>query len=127
MQQLGLDIPSFKLKRCFAVDVKSDSLTIQGLDPSTKKNPYSFIKGVKVELRTLGSQFDLTKEPFFVKFPRNLVPLEEAPLKVHLTLAFQGHYGEPEVTIKHVVSDIGCTIFVLQFDVAAGEWQVEKQ
>lgn len=127
MQQLGLDIPSFKLKRCFAVDVKSDSLTIQGLDPSTKKNPYSFIKGAKVELRTLGFQFDLTKEPFFVKFPRQVVPSEEAPLKVHLTLAFQGHYGEPEVTIKHVVSNIGRTIFVLQFDVAAGEWQVEKQ
>ena len=37
MQQLGLTIPSFKLQRCFAVDVKSDSLTIQGLDPSTKR------------------------------------------------------------------------------------------
>lgn len=127
MQQLGLTIPSFKLQRCFAVDVKSDSLTIQGLDPSTKKNPYSFIKGVKVDLASLRSEFDLTKEPFFVKFPHHVTPTEENLLPVNLTLAFQGHYGEPEITIKHVVTEFGRTVFMLLFDVAAREWQVEKQ
>lgn len=36
MKRLGLEVPSFRLKRCFAVDVTTDSLTIQGLDPFTK-------------------------------------------------------------------------------------------
>lgn len=127
MQQLGLEIPTFKLKRCFAVDAKSDSLTIQGLDPSTKKNPYSFLKGVKIDLPTLKFEFELTKEPFFVKFPCHVAPSEEDPLPVNLTLAFQGHYGEPEITVKHAVSDFGRAVFMLEFDVVAGEWQIERQ
>ena len=126
MKRLGLEIPSFKLKRCFAVDVNPDSLTIQGLDPSTK-NPYSFIKGVKVDVPTLRLEFDLTKEPFCVKFPRRVAPSEGAPLTVNLTITFHGHYGEPETTVKHVISDMGRTVFMLLFDMAAGEWQIKKQ
>lgn len=127
MKQLGLEIPSFKLKRCFALDVQSDSLAIQGLDPSTKKNPYSFLKEVKVELPTLGSKFDLSQEPFIIKFPHNVVLSEDAPVAVNLTLAFQGHYGEPEVAVKHAISGVGRTVFMLYFDVAASEWQIERR
>ena len=101
MKRLGLEVPCFKLKRCFAVDVTADSLTIQGLDPFTK-SPYSFLKGISIKLPTLQTNFQIDKEPFIVKFPLS----KEVPLSVSLTLTFQGHYGEPELTINHIFSNI---------------------
>ena len=126
MKRFGLEIPQFQLKRCLAIEVTSESLTIQGLDPVTK-TPYSFMKSVKVDLPSLRSEHDLTKEPFYVKFPSCVSPSEGNALTVDVILAFQGHYGEPEITIKHVVSKLGSTIFMLKFDVATGEWKIEKQ
>jgi len=126
MKRFGLEIPQFQLKRYLAIEVTSESLTIQGLDPVTK-TPYSFMKSVKVDLPSLRSEHDLTKEPFYVKFPSHMSPSEGNALTVDVTLAFQGHYGEPEITIKHVVSKLGSTIFMLKFDVATGEWKIEKQ
>lgn len=125
MKRLGLEVPPFKLKRCFAVDATTDSLTIQGLDPSTN-SPYSFLKGVSIKLPTLGSDFQISKEPFFVKFPCHVTLSEEVPLSVSLTLTFQGHYGEPELAINHVISSAGRSIFMLEFDVASAEWHVHK-
>ena len=126
MKRFGLEIPQFQLKRCLAIEVTSESLTIQGLDPVTK-TPYSFMKSVKVNLPSLRSEHDLTKEPFYVKFPGHVSPSEGNALSVDVTLTFQGHYGEPEITIKHVVSKLGSTIFMLKFDVATGEWEIVKQ
>ncbi|XP_067052036.1 uncharacterized protein [Acropora muricata] len=127
MKQLELEIPPFKLKRCCIVHLKSDTLTIQGLDTSTNKKPYSFIKAVTVELPALGSTTDLKKEPFGVKVAPNVVPSEEAPVTVNLTLVFWGHYGEPEIKIRHKIISRQPTMFLLQFDVTKGEWQIEKQ
>ena len=124
MKKLGLEVPSFKLKRCFEVDATNDSLAIQGLDPSTK-SPYSFLKGVSINLPSLGLHFQISKEPFVVKFPSH-TRSKEVPLSVSLTLTFQGHYGEPELSIKHVISNVGRTIFMLEFDVASAEWHVHK-
>ena len=64
---------------------------------------------------------------FPVKFPSRVSPSEGNVLTVDVTLAFQGHYGEPEITIKHVVSKLGSTIFMLKFDVATGEWKIENK
>lgn len=125
MKRLGLEVPSFKLKRCFAVDATTDFLTIQGLDPSTK-SPYSFLKSISIKLPTLESDFQINKEPFFVKFPRHVSLSKEVPLPVSLTLTFQGHYGEPELAISHTISSVGRTIFMLEFDVASAEWHVHK-
>lgn len=127
MKQLELEIPPFKLKRCCIVHLKSDTLTIQGLDTSTNKKPYSFIKAVTVELPALGSTTDLKKEPFGVKVAPDVVPSEEAPVTVNLTLVFWGHYGEPEIKIRHKITSRQPTMFLLQFDVTKGEWQIEKQ
>ena len=126
MKRFGLEIPQFQLKRCLAIEVTSESLTIQGLDPVTK-TPYSFMKSVKVNLPSLRSEHDLTKEPFYIKFPSRVSPSEGNALTVDVTLAFQGHYGEPEITIKHVVSKLGSTIFMIKFDVSTGEWEIVKQ
>ena len=90
MKRLGFEVPSFKLRRCFAVDATTGSLTIQGLDPSTK-SPYSFLKGISFKLPTLGAEFQITKEPFFIKFPHHVSLSQEVPLSVSLTLTFQGH------------------------------------
>ena len=125
MKRLGLEVPSFTLKRCFAVDVTTDSLTIQGLDPFTK-SPYSFLKGVSIKLPTLQSNFQIDKEPFRVRFPQHVTLSKDVPLSVSLTLTFQGHYGEPELTINHIISNIECIIFMLEFDVASAEWHVHK-
>jgi len=125
MKRLGLEVPSFKLKRCFAVDATTDSLTIQGLDPSTK-SPYSFLKSISIKLPTLESDFQITKEPFFVKFPGHVSLSKEVPLPVSLALTFQGHYGEPELAISHTITNVGRTIFMLEFDVASAEWHVHK-
>ena len=124
MKRLGLEVPSFKLKRCFAVDVTTDSLTIQGLDPFTK-SPYSFLKGISIKLPTLGSSFQIDKEPFRLKLPHHNLS-KEVPLSVSLTLTFQGHYGEPELTINHIISNIERIIFMLEFDVASAEWHVHE-
>ena len=124
MKRLGIKVPSFKLKRCFAVDATTNSLTIQGLDLSTK-SPYSFLKGISVNLPMLGSDFQFNKEPFFVKLPQVILS-KEVPLSVSLTLTFQGHYGEPDLAINHTISSVGRTIFVLEFDVASAEWHVHK-
>ena len=126
MKRFGLEIPQFQLKRCLAIEVTSESLTIQGLDPVTK-TPYSFMKSVKVNLPSLRSEHDLTKEPFYIKFPSRVSPSEGNALTVDVTLTFQGHYGEPEITIKHVVSKLGSTIFMIKFDVSTGEWEIVKQ
>lgn len=125
MKRLGLEVPSFTLKRCFAVDVTTDSLTIQGLDPFTK-SPYSFLKGVGIKLPTLQSNFQIDKEPFRVRFPQHVTLSKDVPLSVSLTLTFQGHYGEPELTINHIISNIERIIFMLEFDVASAEWHVHK-
>ena len=125
MKRLGLEVPCFKLKRCFAVDVTTDSLTIQGLDPFTK-SPYSFLKGISIKLPTLQTNFQIDKEPFSVKFPNHVTLSKEVPLSVSLTLTFQGHFGEPELTINHIFSNIERIIFMLEFDVASAEWHVHK-
>ena len=125
-KRLGLEVPSFKLKRCFALYVTDDDLTIQGWDPSTK-HPYSFLKGVNVELPSLKSDYKLGKEPLHAKFPRRVTPSTENPLSVNLTLIFHGHYGEPELAVNHLITNIGRTVFILEFDVAAGEWQIWKE
>lgn len=126
MKRLGLEVPSFKLKRCFAVDAMADCLAIQGLDPSTK-TPYSFLKGVNINLPDLNSDIQLEKEPFLIKFPRRVAPSTENPLSLGLTLTFQGHYGEPELAVNHLITNLGHTIFMLEFDVVAGEWCFQKQ
>jgi len=125
IKRLGLEVPSFKLKRCFSMDATTDSLTIQGLDPFTK-SPYSFLKGVSIKLPTLGSDFQISKEPFVVRFPHHVTLSKEVPLSVSLTLTFQGHYGEPQLSINHIISNVGHTIFMLEFDVASAEWHVHK-
>lgn len=124
MKRLGLEVPAFKLKRCFAAQFRGDSLTIQGLDPSIK-TPYSFLKRVKIELPS--AQTELSKEPFFFKFPRPVSPSKENPLSMRLTLSFQGHYGEPDLSVNHMITGEGITVFVLEFDVAAGEWHIQKE
>lgn len=126
MKQLGLEVPQFKLKRCFKVDVNEESLTIQGQDPATKK-PYSFLKGVNIELPTLKKELQLSKEPFVVKFPRRVTLSRENCLQVSLVLSFQGHYGEPDLTIQKYITDAGKTVFLLTFDITAGEWHVEEE
>lgn len=125
MKQLGFEIPPFKLKRCIAIRVTSDSLTIQGLDPSTKKNPYSFIKDITLEVPAVGLKTVLIKEPFVAKIPSHVVPSEEVPLTANLTLALKGHYGEPEIKINHIITDTQRTVLILQYDFAKAEWQIE--
>ena len=127
MQRLGLEVPSFKLIRCFAVEVTEGSASIQGLDPSTC-NPYSFLKEVFIQLPShLGSSAKLTKEPFRVEFFRKVAPTASKPLSLVLTLGFQGHYQEPDLTVKHTVCNLERTVYMLHFDVASKEWNVARQ
>ena len=124
LKEFGLDVPQFQLKRCFQVDVRNDSLLIQGLDPASK-TPYSFLKQVKVEIPPLKKDIELMKEPFEVKFPRQVVLSKENPMPVSLTLSFQGHYGEPELRIEKNIEEVGPTMFLLTFDVTTVEWETE--
>lgn len=124
LKELGLEVPQFQLKRCFQVDVRNDSLVIQGLDPATKK-PYSFLKQVKFEIPSLSIDKKVMREPFEVKFPRRVVLSKENPMPISLTLSFQGHYGEPHLKIGKNMEEVGLIVFLLTFDVTTVEWETE--
>ena len=80
---------------------------------------------MKVEIPPLKKDIELMKEPFEVKFPRQVVLSKENPMPISLTLSFQGHYGEPELRIEKNIEEVGPTMFLLTFDVTTVEWETE--
>ena len=126
MERLGLEIPSFHLKRRFALEISPSAVTLQGLDLA-KDIPYSFLKGTYLGVpKELGTSTMLTREPFTVKFRQKIAPSPETPLVLEVTLAFQGHYGEPEFSFKHKVTDFQRVVYTLEYDLAKQQWHLYK-
>ena len=125
MQRLELQIPPFKLKRCVAMDTSDREITFMGIDPD-RGIPYSFLTNIKIVLPKLkGQAMEFTKEPATVKLPKPLSSLiGESGLEVHVFLKFQGHYGEPDITLQYKVVNPGRNLRIMEFDPLKQQWEL---
>ena len=127
MERLGLDIPLFTLKRRFSIQVSPTQVLLQGMDLE-KDNPYSFLRSVHIGVpKELGTSAKLVQEPFCIKFHKKVALSPEKPLVVSVTLAFQGHYGEPDFSLQYEVDSFGNVVYFLEYDLSNQHWNLCKQ
>lgn len=110
MNELGLEIPEFRLKRRVGVRRNCGKIIVRGLDFNGA--PYSIL--TKVLFRG-SNQIELKKEPFFI---------DASEVFNEIVLSFQGHYGEPEYCIRANSQEITEIeqIHELVYDPFAGLW-----
>jgi len=135
MAKLDLEIPAFTLKRRVAI-VKSDTdpkrptqkgkvaLVIRGVDE--KGDPYSLFKSVQTTFSNGGEVIEKEVEPMRV-IPTN-TGLEKG--NVNIEMSFQGHYGEPDLSIDVVLASLKLNIpvyYLMIFDPIEKKWIECKQ
>lgn len=132
MERLGLEIPTFRVQRRFAVETSQDKILIQGLDLECD-TPYSFFKQVSVrvsqEVKGTKKVLDekiLSKEPLEMHFKKSLSISEANPLIAEIELGFQGHYGEPSMSFTDSITDFGKALFCAEYDLNTGQWSLKK-
>jgi len=119
MEKLGIEVPGFVLRRRLVVEVYSQdaemhAVMLRGVD--VDGTPVTFMRSVKM----VGTRRAAKTEPFTINWRGKLQPGDSIELEVE----FMGHYGEPNLTIRHVHS--GTTGYLLAYDPSAGEWKVER-
>jgi NAD-dependent SIR2 family protein deacetylase len=131
-KRLGLEIPQFTVKRRLAIDVTEKNISIQGLD-FTLDTPYSFLRQTEVKLmqKRDGKYKEitkdvLTKEPYTITLPKTIKFSPQNPLKGVICLGFQGHYGEPDFTLRAEMGKAGRTVYLLSYNISDGSWNVEN-
>ncbi|KAG9254836.1 DHS-like NAD/FAD-binding domain-containing protein [Emericellopsis atlantica] len=122
MEQLGLTIPGFILRRHLSVKVERQEeeryrVTVGGID--TDGTPMSFLQSVRLE----GSRRVARSEPFMLLWRD---PLRDGDV-LQLELEFMGHYNEPKLRVDHEHGDEDETIYVLEFDPLTGVWAANKE
>ena len=133
LRRLGLEIPPFKIRRRFVVDISQDKVLIQGLDLECD-TPYSFFRQVSVRVsqeikeskKKVVAEKVLSKEPLEMHFNQNLNISDANPLFVDLELGFHGHYGEPTMSFSDSITCLGKTLFCSEYDLTTGQWSLQK-
>ncbi|KAK5662255.1 hypothetical protein OQA88_8160 [Cercophora sp. LCS_1] len=116
MEGLGLEIPPFVLRRRLVVEVNAKGVTLRGVD--VDGTPVTFIKSVRMP----GNRRVASKEPFTIGWRGEL----EVGKEVEVEMEFMGHYGEPNLTIKHVYGgEEGGKLYHLSYSPTSREWVVE--
>ena len=126
MQRLGLEIPPFKLKRCVAMDTTAEGeISVMGVDPD-RDIPFSFLKKIKIVVpKVKGCAAEFNREPASLKLPKPLHSLNQGSgLEVHVSLMFQGHYNEPDITLQYKVIKPGRNLRLIEFDPLMGHWEL---
>lgn len=118
-QGLGLQIPTFILKRRLVITAETDgngrqSLTLSGID--VDGTPVSYLQSVKLEY----NRRVLRSEPFTFNFRTALSP----GTNLKFELEFMGHYNEPNLTVDYQVQDGEGheALYDLHYDPSTGEW-----
>lgn len=133
LRRLGLEIPPFKVRRRFVVDISQDKILIQGLDLECD-TPYSFFRQVSVRVsqeikgsKKVVAEKVLSKEPLEIHLDQHLNVSDANPLFVDLELGFHGHYGEPNMSFSDSITCLGKTLFCAEYDLTTGQWSLQKQ
>lgn len=133
LRRLGLEIPPFKVRRRFVVDISQDKILIQGLDLECN-TPYSFFRQVSVRVsqeikgsKKVVAEKVLSKEPLEIHLDQHLNVSDANPLFVDLELGFHGHYGEPNMSFSDSITCLGKTLFCAEYDLTTGQWSLQKQ
>lgn len=123
MEELGIEVPGFRLRRRVVVDVSSQrsdrhQITVRGVD--VDGTPASFLKGVKVE----GGRRVVRTEPFVLGLREEL----SEGMEIRVEMEFMGHYGEPSlvVGVAYPGEDGGSAEFGLEYDVWTKTWEVRR-
>ena len=133
LRRLGFEIPPFKVRRRFVVDISRDKVLIQGLDLECD-TPYSFFRQVSVRVsqeikeskKKVVAEKVLSKEPLEMHFNQSLDISDANPLFVDLELGFHGHYGEPTMSFSDTITCLGNTLFCSEYDLTTGQWSLQK-
>jgi len=135
MAKLDLTIPKFELKRRVAI-TKSDvdpkrptqkgkvALMVRGVDE--KGDPYTLFKSVQTTFSSVKEVINQGTEPVRVT-PVN-ASLDKGNVKVQMT--FQGHYGEPDLSIDVNLESLKLNVpvyYQMNFDPIEKKWVDVKQ
>ncbi|KAF2650597.1 DHS-like NAD/FAD-binding domain-containing protein [Lophiostoma macrostomum CBS 122681] len=124
MQKLDIPIPRFVLRRRLVVEVVSQAadrhqVKVGGLD--VDGTPVSFLKSV----RLVGSRRAARTEPFVISTRETLGLGED----IKLELEFFGHYGEPDLVVRHEYTGgkEGRKVYLLEYDPMVREWRIGEE
>lgn len=112
MQELGLDIPKWKLVRRVLIGHEKGRLYVRGIEPDG--TPATIFKKVEIEKLTL------QQEPFEVS---DTVAKEGTDVKI--TLHFFGHYNEPSIKLKHKLKRHQYVLYKLEYDPFTRTWEID--
>jgi mono-ADP-ribosyltransferase sirtuin 6 len=123
MEKLDIPIPRFVLRRRLVVEMQSQAedrhqVKVYGID--VDGTPVSFLKSVKLE----GSRRAVKTEPFTIGMRETLGFGED----VKVELEFFGHYGEPNLVVRHEYTGEkeGTKVYLLEYDPMTREWQTKE-
>lgn len=124
MEKLELPIPAFILRRRLIV-MSGDTSTrgrfqvqVRGVD--LDGTPASFLQSVKCA----NNRRFVRAEPFDIGFRSR----PDAGTEISLELQFMGHYGEPNLNMRHTYGgqESEETVYELEYDPATGHWVVKQ-
>ncbi|KAI0110177.1 DHS-like NAD/FAD-binding domain-containing protein [Daldinia grandis] len=125
MAKLEIPIPPFVLRRRLTVQMETTGgnrhqLKICGVD--VDGTPMTFLRSVKLEQYCRRAA---CTEPFAISFRSDL----DIGTELKLELEFMGNYGEPnlEILYRHTGETDTEVLYLLEYDLQTGEWQMETQ
>ena len=140
MQRLEMSIPKWELVRRVKLTVSSlqkpggnKRLRISALGLDTNKDrPYSVFRKVRFLINSSSESItkEVDKEPFVTTTVISVIDGKSDPIKISFELVFQGHYGEPELTLVENLAKESPLLekeHCLFYDPAERKWRVNRQ
>ncbi|KAH7354011.1 NAD-dependent deacetylase sirtuin-7 [Plectosphaerella cucumerina] len=121
MDNLGIPIPEFVLRRRLTVEVKTleeerHQATLTGVD--VDGTPVTFLRSVRLE----GTRRPVTTEPYVLNHRGILGP----GAVLGFELEFMGHYGEPNLELSHEYGADGAATYLLEYNPRTGAWATTR-
>lgn len=124
MEELGLPVPGFVLRRRLRVRFSSQGgsrheINVCGVD--VDETPVTFLQSVKLE----NNRRLVRSEPFNIQYRGDIDPGTD----FRLQLEFMGNYGEPNLDLVHVYNGEGDAhaLYLLNYDPQTGMWEKSRE